>query len=339
MSTPTRKLKAASNLSDVASASSARTNLGATTVGANIFTAANPSAVRFIKINADNSITLRTDSEMRSDIGAGAAQSLYDENPSSANSPTASGTNAVALGEYASASGVNAFAVSLIATPGLTVASGDYSFAVQGTASGDRSVAIRGTASGDDSVSLQGLASGAFAMSLGGLSRSTADYAVALGYFGNSAVAGKMHFAVQQFDFSMTGGPECGLGTFVVIAETTDATQTEATCNAGSSSSSGGIGLTLANNRTFAFKILVAARRTDATGENDAWEFTGLIHRDANAASTTLDALQANQIGSTSWSVAVDADTTNGTLRVRVTGEAAKTIRWNAVITTSEVGQ
>ena len=76
---------------------------------------------------------------------------------------------------------------------------------------------------------------------------------------------------------------------------------------------------------------MVTARRTDADGENDAWEFTGLIHRDANAASTTLDALQANQIGSTSWSVAVTADTTNGGIGVNVTGQNSKTIRWTCV--------
>lgn len=51
-------LNQASNLSDVASVSSARTNLGATTVGANIFTATNPSAVTFIRINADNTVSL-----------------------------------------------------------------------------------------------------------------------------------------------------------------------------------------------------------------------------------------------------------------------------------------
>lgn len=38
-------------------AASARTNLGATTVGANLFTLANPSAVRFLRVNADNSVS------------------------------------------------------------------------------------------------------------------------------------------------------------------------------------------------------------------------------------------------------------------------------------------
>lgn len=66
-------LRRANNLSDLASASTARTNLGATTVGGNIFTVTNPSAVRYIRINADNTVTLRAASDFLSDIGGQAS--------------------------------------------------------------------------------------------------------------------------------------------------------------------------------------------------------------------------------------------------------------------------
>ena len=66
-------LNPANNLSDVSNASTSRTNLGATTVGNNLFTLANPSAVRWIRINADNTVTTRTAAETLSDIGAQAA--------------------------------------------------------------------------------------------------------------------------------------------------------------------------------------------------------------------------------------------------------------------------
>ena len=46
------------------------TNLGATTVGSNLFTLPNPSAERFIRINTDNTITARTASGFRLDLGA-----------------------------------------------------------------------------------------------------------------------------------------------------------------------------------------------------------------------------------------------------------------------------
>lgn len=45
------------------------TALGGTTVGRALFQVSNPSAIRFPKVNADNSVTLRSDSDMRSDLG------------------------------------------------------------------------------------------------------------------------------------------------------------------------------------------------------------------------------------------------------------------------------
>ncbi len=59
------------SLLDDAAASNARTTLGATTVGANLFTVTDPSAVRFIRIDAANTVTLRTAAQMLSDIGGG----------------------------------------------------------------------------------------------------------------------------------------------------------------------------------------------------------------------------------------------------------------------------
>lgn len=47
----------------------ARTNLGATTVGANIFTLTNPGAITFPKFNADNTVTAESAATHRSSIG------------------------------------------------------------------------------------------------------------------------------------------------------------------------------------------------------------------------------------------------------------------------------
>lgn len=52
-------------------AATGRTSLGGTTVGQNFFTLANPSAVTFPKINADNTVTARSASNLRSDLGLG----------------------------------------------------------------------------------------------------------------------------------------------------------------------------------------------------------------------------------------------------------------------------
>jgi hypothetical protein len=52
-------------------AATGRTSLGANTVGSNIFTLANPSAITFIRINADNSISTLNATDFRTAIGAG----------------------------------------------------------------------------------------------------------------------------------------------------------------------------------------------------------------------------------------------------------------------------
>lgn len=80
-------------------ASTARTNLGASTVGSNFFTATNPSAVTFLRINANNTVSFRNAVDFRSDIGAGTVSSVGITMPAGftvSNSPvTGSGTLAV----------------------------------------------------------------------------------------------------------------------------------------------------------------------------------------------------------------------------------------------------
>ena len=64
----------------------ARTGLGATTVGANIFTLFNPDAVTFLRINSDNTATALSDANFRTAIGLGTSAT----NPASAFQPSSS---------------------------------------------------------------------------------------------------------------------------------------------------------------------------------------------------------------------------------------------------------
>lgn len=59
-----------------ATASGARTNLGASTVGASMFTLTNPSAVTYLRVNADNSISALDAATFRTAIGAGGVSSV-----------------------------------------------------------------------------------------------------------------------------------------------------------------------------------------------------------------------------------------------------------------------
>ena len=230
------------------------------------------------------------------------ALKCYAENePASYVAPVASGDGSVAIGGNSA------------------IASGAQSFCFGDNAIGDFSVALHGNAHGDASYSLFGTAwaDASYAFGRGSAPRNAGQFA-----FGSGAFTGTGD--LQQHSF------------MILSSQTTNATQTEALCNV--LHTGGTSRLSLINESSLAFSIQVIARRTD-TSENDAWEFKGFIHRDANAASTALDALQANHIGATGWAVDVDADTTNGSLRVRVTGAAASDILWAATIHTTEVSE
>jgi len=101
--------------------------------------------------------------------GGGAALELYAENPSSPTAPSATGTNAVAIGDYAVASGIAsvAFGQQTDATGTNAIAIGSGAQATQ-----PHAVAIRGTASAREStaIGVNNLANGAVAAGEGSMS-------------------------------------------------------------------------------------------------------------------------------------------------------------------------
>jgi len=121
---------------------------------------------------------------------------------------------------------------------------------------------------------------------------------------------------------------------YILRVQTTDGSQTEMFLDGSSSR------MALANNTTWMFNVFIAARRTDADNEGAAYIFQGAIDRNANAASTGLIGGVSKIVlteDTVAWDVDVTADTTNGSLRLRVTGEAAKTINWVAWAKTVQV--
>ena len=227
-------------------------------------------------------------------------------------------------------------------------------------ASGQRAVisgGINNTCSGANAVISGGdsnVVSGTASVISGGESNSaTATYSTVTGGRSNLASA---TYSQAGGAYSTTrgihGADVRGAGLFVTQGDaqiaryilrnsTTNATQTE--LYADGVTASAGTRITLPNNSAYSFTGQVIGK-TQTVGDVAAWRFSGTIQRITTAASTalvgTILMTDTNTTAGTAaaWSVSIDADTTNGGLRIRVTGAAATTIRWMATVNTCELG-
>jgi hypothetical protein len=175
-------------------------------------------------------------------------------------------------------------------------------------------------------------ATGDNAVAIGSGAVATAEGGFAVGSGSSARIYGQQAFA--NGSFATAGDAQEGL--YVLRNITTDNTLTELYLDGVTATES----LVLPNDSVFTFDILVAARRTDATGGGAAYRFVGVARKDATSGSITFIGTPSKTvIGETDnpWDAAVSVNTGNGSLRVRVTGQNAKTIRWVATVRTSEV--
>ena len=293
-------------------------------------------------------------------IGRGATSSAGDSfaagSGSAGSGAKAAGSGSVVLGN-AYSSGSDGFAAAIANNTSSYGATGANSVAMgkQAKATSTSAVAIGESNSASNlwACSIggyQNIVSGG--ASIGGYQNSvTQNYAIAVGGYqntasnyytvatGRSAVAnirGKIAHASDRF----SANGDAQTGTFIIRSDTTDATAEALTSNNGTASTDNQI--ILPNNSAYSFSGTIIARQDAASGSNYAsWEIKGALLRDANAASTVLGNGIVNKLyataGASAWAVALTADTTNGGLKVEVTGAAATNIRWVATVNTSEV--
>ena len=283
----------------------------------------------------------------------GSSLSLYAENASSETTPTATGTNAVAVGNAAVSAGTDSVAL------GNSRAGGTDSFAAvinnntsSFGATQSSSIAIGNNAKGTGvfgtSIGYNTVASAGNAVSVGRSASATGSQSAAFGYqpqasgerstaFGDSAKAqllGKLAFAGRQLGSSSVYAQQ---GLYILMAQTSDATATALTTNNSTAGTTNQI--VLPNNSAHSFHGTIVAREQASSGTDCAgWEIKGLIRREGSASTATLIASTVSAIDNTpSWGMALSADTTNGCLKIQVTGAASTNIRWLATIHTSEV--
>lgn len=150
---------------------------------------------------------------------------------------------------------------------------------------------------------------------------------------GDGALA-NAHGALTHAAGTFTNSGDAQSGSYVMRGITTNATLTEIFLDGASDK------LLINSDTTVAFSITFVGRRTDATGEGAVYELRGGVDKASTALSTRMiGGVNKMTISedSPAWDVQADADTFVGALRLKVKGEAGKTIRWVAHIRTVEV--
>ena len=258
--------------------------------------------------------------------GGGSALELYAENPVTPTAPSATGDNAVAIGDSALSTGLNSMAI------GKARAAGNNSFAAAIAtsstsygASGSNSIAIgslsKATASDAVAIGDRAIASSAPSLALGARAEATAPNAIAIGLLSDATGAGSVAIgngysfigpqatfynaiaigqgslsdkigkvAISGSAFAANGDGQHGI--FVLRVATTNATAKPlitGTDYVGSATPDTENQVVLPNNSAYSFSGTIIARQQAADGSNYAsWEIKGALIRDANAASTVL---------------------------------------------------
>jgi hypothetical protein len=135
-------------------------------------------------------------------------------------------------------------------------------------------------------------------------------------------------------NFSSDG--DARTGQYVLRTATTDNSATEMFIDGASAS----VRLVLPDDSTWAFDIMIVARRTNANDEGAVYKFEGAIDRNTGVATTALVGAGGTKTvideDTAAWDAAISADTTNGSLKIEVTGENTKNINWVAFVRTVE---
>jgi len=257
---------------------------------------------------------------------------------------TAAGANSIGSGAIALggsyASGADSFAAAIADNTSSYGATGANAIAVgylakaSGTFATSIGYGTQATAGNAMSFGRSSLATGSLSLALGYQAKASEERSVAIGSNAKAEIKGKFAYAAYDFGSSAIYSQT---GTYTLLSDTTDATPEAVTTNRSTASTDNQI--ILPNNSAYFFSGTIIARQDAASGTDmGAWEIKGAIRREGSAGTTTLVKSTIDEFSApTGWSIALTADTTNGGLKIEVTGAAATNIRWVATVHTSEV--
>ena len=297
------------------------------------------------KVDGTNGQVLTTDGSgavtFATPASGGGGADLYAANESSPTAqPSATGTNAIAIGDSAISSNTNSFATPKSRAAGtnsvaMNVNNNTTSYGAQHPFSVSIGQYSRAGNSGISIGSAFSRADGSQSIAIGRNVHANHQSSVALGNGAISDVQGKFVYAGNKN--ASNGDSQFGLCT--LRCSTTDATETIMRTASATSTVVATNQMTLPNNSAHTFSGTIVAREKASEGTDvGAWEVKGIIRREANAGTTVLVNSVINELNvPTGWAIALTADTTLGCLKLAVTGVASTNIRWVATINTSEV--
>ena len=157
----------------------------------------------------------------------------------------------------------------------------------------------------------------------------------------NSLAIGLQSLARIPYGFVQSGGRftnngDAQVGRYLVRGTTINNAPQELLING----TGGNIRLTLADNSTWTFKVTVTAHRTDLGDGRAGYTAAGVIYRGSGAANTLIQGSVQKTVlaeSNPSWDINISADAVHGSLKISVTGENGKIIRWVALVETVEV--
>lgn len=282
----------------------------------------------------------------------------------------ASGQFSVALGGYTDATSTNSIAIGYpaqaVTGSGATAIGNSYASGADSFSAVITNNTSSYGATGASGIALGKLAkaSGAYSTAIGESTQATSSNSVCLGYYSQSTAQGsvaigydaqataaksfsfglKVRNAIQNAfrfaggHFSSAGDAQSGI--YILRSDTTDATAEALTTNNSTASTDNQI--ILANEAAMTFTGTVVVREDATDGDDYAgWEIKGVIMRQGQASDTALGTGIVNSLyhtaGLANAAVALFADTTNGGLKIQVTGIASTNLNWVATVHTSEV--
>lgn len=152
---------------------------------------------------------------------------------------------------------------------------------------------------------------------------------------GNQSLA-RIPGGVVQANGRFASNGDAQVGRYLLRTNTISAVPTEVFVNG----TAGGIRLTLPDDSTWTYKITVTGHRTDVSDGHAGYTAAGVIYRGSGAATTALQgSVQKSVLAESNpvWDINISADTINGSLKITVTGESGKIIRWLALVETVEI--